>query len=371
MNNELMAAEDLAKAQQREQSAISDKLEMATEAAIGLGSASQRTDPASQRTDSASLRSVALTEQGSLAQDNIESKVLKYVKLVSPEDKYLLDFKSIYDTGNLYISNYRSEEYTEYKNTFRVFMGKYYNPKKFRITCNQSKLAAYRRNKDATFEATPTEEIKKLQFLNAETILADSYKALGQQRTRLASEYKYIIGKPFVEFEVKSKFVKSRDYLIKLLNEYYTVQYYYNKINNIIVSNKEITLSRPSEYFSQTQNELIPRLVIATVNLDTDSISILNVAAATKLDLYNRIKMLNGTKDVLTPSGKKEFKSLITEYLHFDKNNNQELQAKIKRKLNRKVIKEVVILEGQELPEFANRQKNSQTHAIKKFYFTK
>jgi hypothetical protein len=361
MNNELMAAEDAAKAQEREQAAISDKLEMATAVATGTE-------------DTASLRSVALTEtapDSNLAQDNIESKVLKYVKLVSPEDKYLLDFKSIYETGNLYISNYRSEEYAEYKNIFRVFMGKYYNPKKFRITCNQSRLAAYRRNKDGTFEDKPTEEIRKLQFLNAEIILADSYKALGQQRNRLASEYKHIMSKPFVEFAVKSKFIKSREYLIKLLNEYYTVQYYYNKINNIIVANKEITLSRASEYFSQAQNELIPRLAIATVNLDTDSISTLNEAAAAKLDLYNKIRSLNATKDAQTPTGKKELKALITEYLNFDKNNNQELQAKIKRKLNRKVIKEVVILEGQELPEFANRQKNSQSHAIKKFYFTK
>ncbi len=364
MSNELMATEDAAKAQEREQAAISDKLEMA--------SAASTTTAVTEET--ASLRSVALTEtspDGSLAQDNIESKVLKYVKLVSPEDKHLLDFKSIYETGNLYISNYRSEEYTEYKNTFRVFMGKYYNPKKYRITCNQSRLAAYRRNKDGTFEDKPTEEIRKLRFLNAETILADAYKALGQQRNRLASEYKHIMSKPFVEFTVKAKFVKSREYLIKLLNEYYTVQYYYNKINNIIVANREITLSRPSEYFSESQNELIPRLAIAAVNLDTDSISTLNEAAAAKLDLYNRIKALNNSKEAQSPTGKKELKALITEYLNFDKNNNQELQAKIKRKLNRKVIKEVVILDGQELPEFANRQKNSQSHAIKKFYFTK
>ena len=363
MSDELMASEDAEKAQQREQSAISDKLEQATAAATGTE-------------DTTSLRSVALAEtssspDGSLAQDTLETKVLKYVKLVSPEDKYLLDFKSIYETGNLYISNYRSEEYTEYKNTFRVFMGKYYNPKKFRITCNHTRLAAYRRNKEGTFEDKPTEEIRKLRFLNAETILTDAYKALGQQRNRLASEYKHIMSKPFVDYSVKTKFVKSRAYLIKLLNEYYTIQYYYNKINNIVIANKEITLSRASEYFSQTQNELIPRLAMATVNLDTDSISTLNEAAAAKLDLYNRIRALNGTNDAQTANGKKELKSLITEYLNFDKNNNQELQAKIKRKLNRKVIKEVVILEGQELPEFANRQKNSQSHAIKKFYFTK
>lgn len=359
MSNELMASEDVEKAQQREQAAISDKFEQATAAATGAE-------------DTASLRSVTLTEsEGNLAQDNIEAKVLKYVKLISPEDKYLLDFKSIYETGNLYISNYKSEEYTEYKNTFRIFMGKYYNPKKFRITCNQSRLTAYRRNKDGKFEDKPTEEIRKLQFLNAETILTDAYKALGQQRNRLASEYKHIMSKPFVEYSVKTKFVKSREYLIKLLNEYYTIQYYYNKINNIVIANKEITLSRPSEYFSQTQNELIPRLAIATVNLDTESISTLNEAATTKLDLYNKIRTLNGTKDAQTPNGKKELKSMITEYLNFDKNNNQELQSKIKRKLNRKVIKEVVILEGQELPEFANRQKTSQSHAIKKFYFTK
>ena len=363
MSNELMASEDAEKAQQREQAAISDKLKQATTAMSGTE-------------DTSSLRSVALAESqsspdGSLAQDNMETKVLKYVKLVSPEDIYLLDFKSIYETGNLYISNYRSEEYTEYKNTFRVFMGKYYNPKKYRITCNQSRLTAYRRNKDGTFEDKPTEEIQKLRFLNAENILADAYKALGQQRNRLASEYKHIMSKPFVEYTVKTKFVKSREYLIKLLNEYYTVQYYYNKINNIVIANKDITLSRPSEYFSEAQNELIPRLAIATVNLDTDSISTLNQAAAAKLELYNRIRALNGTKDAQTTTGKKELKSLITEYLNFDKNNNQELQAKIKRKLNRKVIKEVVILEGQELPEFANRQKNSQSHAIKKYYFTK
>jgi hypothetical protein len=346
MNSDLMANE-AQKAIEREQSAIADRLDNAS-----IASQHRHIPQQTPVVDA-------------IAAESTENMVLKYIKLLTPEDKYLLDFQKIYDTGNLYISNYKSELYQEYKNMFKIFMSKYYNPKKYKVTSDNQKLTAYRRNNDGTYEDTPVNTLEKYHFLNSGDIVKNSYKALAQMRNRLTHEYNNILKQPYVDIAIKSKFIKRRDYMIKLLNEYYTISYYHNKINNIITANENIVLSRSSEYYSESRNELLPRLEPSTINVAPEIITLLNENSSQKLELYNQIKAL-----MTSNTDKSEIKKAIANYIKFDSNNEQ-LNSKIQRKLNKITIDTLVVFPGQDLPEFYTRMRSGQQNSIKRFYFNK
>jgi hypothetical protein len=182
--------------------------------------------------------------------------------------------------------------------------------------------------------------------------------------------YNQCINKPYVALDVKNKFIKQRDAMITKLNDFYSIQYFYNKVNGIIQTEKIISLYTKDDYYSENKQELVPRLISKDISIAAEDLQLLYDNGATKLELYNKIQEM-----ILTgPDKKKELTELIKLYINFDEEQQRELLYRIEKKKNHKLIDYMVIPAGLEMPVdnsiikprdikpfFAMRKKSSNT----------
>lgn len=167
-----------------------------------------------------------------------KEKVEQYIKLISSADPALIDYEYIYNRGHYYIKLYK-EDYMSYLEKLEQLTGKYYNSKKytFNTTNKVFEVLSLKDNSSVT-------KLDKPAIKNVVEYLYKAKNQIQRDRNRLLDKYNsYLIDKNLNEGQIRG-FNKKRSYLINKLNEYYAIEYYYNRINLI---NNNFILSTQSE----------------------------------------------------------------------------------------------------------------------------
>lgn len=292
-----------------------------------------------------------------------EQRALKFIKLHNPNDRFFINWTNVFKLGELYYSNYTSEAYRAYNTKLKLLTSKYYNPKKYIIVFGNQKISVY--NKPAATktndtkhtennldEQQPLDTLDKPIFLNSEHELNNGYKNISQMRISLQNTYNFLLNQPYVEPSDKKKMVKLRNKFIREINSYYTHMYYFNRINNFVMTETEITLPQITMAYSEINNEMLPRIDKVKIRLAEDIINQKYNNEAAKLELYLVVKQ-KIQEQQNNPKDKKindELKSLMKEYLEFDKLYQTKLINHIQKRKAKKIISELVILEGQPYP---------------------
>ena len=262
--------------------------------------------------------------------DNIiEDKVIEYITYLDDNDKYFINFNTIYEMGEKLISNYKSDEYKEYKNKYKLLMSNYYNKKKYKINVNNSVIEVYNRNKDIISNKV-IDKLKKPIIYQVNPYLEKLRIRCSTNKIELETEYTHLINnKNKLNEDIRNSFIKKREKFGKNLDIYYSLLYYFNKINNIKMSNKNYNLSK---IYYQIDNKgiLQPRINNININLNYEELEIEFKHTSNKLELFNKIKEMIKNND-------SKYKILLKEYLRYDKDNNNNFLKKIKNLKNKKV----------------------------------
>lgn len=287
-----------------------------------------------------------------------EQRVLKFIKLHNPNDRFFINWNNIYTLGELYYSNYSSDEYRAYMTKLKLLTAKYYNPKKYYIQFDNQQIRAYAKsthNKntdDAQAEPKPLDVLDKPVFLDSQNEVMNKYTIISQTRRQLEHTYKFLTNMPYVEPTDKKKFVKLRNKFTRDINAYYTHMYYFNRINNYVMTEKEITLPQMTMIYSEISNEMLPRIDKVKIRLADGLINQKYNNEAAKLELYLAVKQ-KIQEQSSNPKDKKlndELAALMKEYLEFDKLYQFKLLNYINNRKAKKIITNLVILDGQPHP---------------------
>tara|TARA_B100000242_G_C43037350_1_gene483684 strand:+ start:462 stop:1382 length:921 start_codon:yes stop_codon:yes gene_type:complete len=278
--------------------------------------------------------------------DEFETNVMNYVLLLHPDDKLFLNFKNIYHDGNNYIKNINGEEYLSYKKERQNLLNKYSTKKEnYYLDITNESIKVFKikdgKLKEALYKDSNLTLIKLLKKPTSITHLDEElkkmHKSLQQFRFKLQTEYKTLVNDTHLDALTKENFVKKRNIFIKKINDYYTKQYYYNKSNGILTSNKDILLNRMDHYFPENAKTPIPRLSNKNVNLKPELITQLNQLESQNLDIYYGV--LNNLNN--TNISEKEKKESIINYLK-NKNNTKDISKIIEKKIKRTLVNTII-----------------------------
>lgn len=279
--------------------------------------------------------------------EQIENIVNQYIKFLDPADKYYLKYQHVYDNGEKYIKYLKSPEYVQYKKERKALESKYSSNKRYTVEVTKKKVIVYKKDSEGNTDKTvKLDELERPTYINLVDIFDKTHKNITQTRLKLKAMYNQFINKPYIALDVKNKFIKQRDAMIVKLNDFYSIQYYYNKINGIVQTEKIVALPKMTHYYSENKQELVPRLLSKEISIAHNDLQLLYDNGATKLELYNKIQELILT----TPDKKKEINELIKLYINFDEEHQRELLHKIEKKKNHQVINYMVIPAGLEMP---------------------
>lgn len=279
--------------------------------------------------------------------EQIESIVNRYIKLLDPADKYYLKYQHIYDNGEKYIKYLKSPEYVQYKKERKVLESKYSSNKRYTVEVTKKKVIVYKKDSEGNTDIkAKLDELERPTYINMSVMFDKSHKTITQTRLKLKAMYNQFINKPYIALDVKNKFIKQRESMITKLNDFYSIQYFYNKVNGIIQTEKIVALPKMISYYSENKQELVPRLLSKNISIAPEDLQLLYDNGATKLELYNKIQEL-----ILTvPDKKKEINELIKMYIKFDEEQQRDLLYKIEKKKNHQIINYMVIPAGLEIP---------------------
>jgi hypothetical protein len=278
--------------------------------------------------------------------EQIETIVYRYIKLLDPADKYYLKYQQVYDNGEKYIAYLKSPEYVQYKKDRKSLESKYSNNKKYTVEVMKKKVYVYKKDAEGKTDRTAkVDELARPTYINLIDIFDKSHKNITQTRLKLKNLYNQLMNRPFVKVETKNKFIKQRDSMISKLNDFYSIQYFYNKVNGIVQTEKHVGLPKISYYYSENKQEIVPRLVSKEISVPNDDLQLLYDNGAKKLELYNKIQEL-----IIANTDKKEVQALIKQYINFDEEQQRELLYKIEKKKNHQLITYMVIPAGIEVP---------------------
>lgn len=279
--------------------------------------------------------------------ENIEEIVTKYIKLLDPADKYYLKYQQIYENGEKYIQYLKSSEYIQYRKDRKALESRYSNNKRYTVEVTKKKVIVYKKDSEGkTDKTTRLDELTRPTYIDLLEIFDKTHKNITQTRLKLRSLYNQLINRPFVKFDVKNKFIKQRDNMITKLNEFYSIQYYYNKINGNVQTEKQVALPKITSYYSENKQEIVPRLTAKYISVAPEELQNLYDNGMKKLELYNNINEILLTNT----DNKQDLKGLIKQYINFDKEQQQELLNKIEKKKSHQPINYIVIPPGLEIP---------------------
>jgi hypothetical protein len=287
-----------------------------------------------------------------------EQRVLTFIQLHNPTDKYFLNWSNIFTLGELYYSNYTSEVYREYQNKLKLLTAKYYNPKRFILHFNNTQIRAYAKDTGGKGEphkipdSKPLDVLDKPIFIDAQTEMKSGYAKIRQMHVQVENTYKFLTGLPYVEPVDKKKFVKLRNNFIRAINAYYTHMYYFNRINGYNMKDKPITLPHLNMTYSEEYNQMLPRIDKITIRLSDDIIMQKYDNDTAKLKLFLEIKKKIQEQHIHPKDKKKndELQALLKDYLEFDKVYQSKLNSHITTLKTKKIISDLIILEGQPQP---------------------
>ena len=279
--------------------------------------------------------------------EQLEMTVNRYIKLLDPADKYYIKYQQVYDNGEKYIQNLKSTEYVQYKKDRKTLESKYSSNKRYTVEVTKKKVIVYKKDSEGnTDTSAKLDELTRPTFIDLTEIFDKSHKNLTQTRLKLKAQYNQFINKPFIPLDTKNKFIKQRDTMIAKLNDFYSIQYYYNKINGIVQTDKIVSLPKIKHYYSENIQELVPRLISKDVSIPNEDLQLLYSNGAAKLELYNKIQEMLLT----SPDKKKEINELIKEYINFDEEHQRDLLHTIEKKKNHHLITYLVVPAGLEIP---------------------
>lgn len=282
--------------------------------------------------------------------EQIENTVLLYVKLLDPADKYYLKYQYVYDNGEKYITYLKSPEYVQYKKARKTLESKYASNKRYAVEVNKKHVIVYKKDSEGNIDkANKLDELERPTYINLLDIFDKSHTHITQMRLKLKSMYNQFIAKPYINIIVKNKFIKQRESMITKLNDFYSIQYFYNKVNGIIQTEKIVALPKLTYYYSENKQGLVPRLLTNDISIAAEDLQLLYDNGAAKLELYNKIQ-----EEIIRalPDKKNELNDLIKTYINFDEEHHflRELLHKIEKKKNYQIINYMVIPPGLEMP---------------------
>jgi len=310
--------------------------------------------------DNDAINQVVDSDNKLLGLSTDEQRVMVFIRLHNPNDKFFLNWANIYSLGELYFANYNSDEYRAYQNKLKLLTAKYYNPKKYVLQFGHTTINAFTKDPKSSIpdipQTTPIDTLDKPTFMDAQYEVKNGYSKISQMRTHLDNNYKYLIGLPYVEPVDKKKFVKLRNNFIRQINAYYTFVYYYNRVNNNNMNERNITLPHLTMSYSEKTNQMLPRIDKVNIRLSDETITQKNNNDAAKLELFLAIKQKMHEQQHQNHNNKKdrthndELQKLLKEYLQFDKLYQSKLISDITNRKKKKIINDLVIFQGQLMP---------------------
>jgi hypothetical protein len=279
--------------------------------------------------------------------EQIENAVKRYVKLLDPADKYYIKYQHVYDNGEKYIAYLKSPEYVQYKKELKALASKYSSNKRYTVEVTKKKVIVYKKDSEGnTDKSTKLTELERPTYINLNEIFEKTHRNISQTRLKLKAQYNQFVARPYIASDIKSKFIKQRDAMITKLNDFYSIQYFYNKVNGIVQTEKVIALPKMIQYYSENKQEVVHRLLSKDISIAAEDLQLLYNNGAAKLELYNKIQEFI----VSTPDKKKEINDLIKMYINFDEEQQRDLLYKIEKKKNHQIINYMVIPAGLEMP---------------------
>lgn len=257
--------------------------------------------------------------------DNNEIKQIFFYDeyLIEDTDKKLINIEKVENNIKSMINKFKSQEYSKY-NKILSKLPKIFGKKTFKIEYKKESIKIYKFKKDG--EQQLLHNIVKpiiKNVLDFEHMLLE----INHKRNKLKKEYLEYITEDNVSLADKNKFIKDKESLISLLEDYYSHKNYFMIINNLIGSEKFINISISNyQPFINSRGEYDSQLFFSQYKINPDIIEEINENKIKSLDKFNNIK-----ENILL-NNKKELDELIKIYL--DKEDKE-----ILKKIN-KITKE-------------------------------
>jgi hypothetical protein len=230
-----------------------------------------------------------------------KTRVEQYITFISSIDNGLIDYEYIYNRGHHYIKLYK-EEYLPYLNKLEQVTKKYYNSKKYGFN-----------NTNKNFEVISLKDnssvikVDKPAIRNVIDYLKKAKIQIQRDRFKLSEKYNSYLTDKNLTSGMITGFNKKRSYLINKLNEYYAIQYYYNRINLI---NNNFIISSSSELGINKMQYSLKYLPNEKYKANIEKIT----------NLRNQFITANLSED---KEGKNLIKEYIKEKIKFDKKESK------------------------------------------------
>lgn len=240
-----------------------------------------------------------------------------------PEDDQLVNLDNIKQKVNVYVTNYHSATYTNYKKTFNQVYQKY-SKKNYIILNTNDKITVYKTisSKEKLKTILPVGdkvfELNKPKYIHySYEVLENMKRDLSNSRQLLKQEYDNLVTKIDIQQEDKTIFDKHKEKYIKKLEKYYTYISYHNTINNITDNNLENILNPELvEVLQDNQDNKKVLLEYDSYKINKNLINDINKINSDRLNSYNDIINMiqiipNGKKDPRTTELKNKIKSYL------------------------------------------------------------
>jgi hypothetical protein len=279
------------------------------------------------------------------------------IDYLTPDDEELINSERVLNQVRIYIDNYRSEEYKNYKKNLTALYQKYSN-KRYIIENLDNVITVFKYNtpdkkaqdkgQDKNKANKGKKDIKDIKdnkgkdrkygdivmelkqpeyiYINSSGYFDNMQAEISNSRTDLQFHYQKLINKFEVKPEEKAEFEKARKKFIEQLETYYIQSIYYTRINGIDLNNKiNITVLENLEYRKES-TEVHDVLEGAIYKIDKKLVEEINMENSNKLNQYNElVAKIQATKDI------KNNKKLIEEIkTYLDRSNINKLDKQIK-----------------------------------------
>jgi len=295
-----------------------------------------------------------------------EDLVLRYLDLVTPEDKYLLNLPYIHETGENYINNWRTGIYIDYVQAFSNLISKYASRKKYYIRSSKTAITVFKSESstntsnsqhDNNEKHKVIDKVDKPIFMELDNALFKGNDAMQTQRAATKMQYEHLLSKSYIDEKDKNKFNKQREQFISTLNAFYSVQYYSNKINNHMTTNISVPVPIVSNKQHHLKTTSTPRISSLYINVSPNFIDSLFQREGEKLELYNRIIELQSSMDLESKEDMAELTSLIKSYILYDTQNDtmKHLNKELKKLKEYKPIHWLIVANSTDRPDFCKK----------------
>ena len=289
-----------------------------------------------------------------------QSEILNYINFLQSEDKELIDLNKIISLTKKYLNYINSEDFKNKQSKTKLLLMKFSNYKKYSLLTNRNNIDVYKLDNKKGNEKVASIQLPNMVRLDE--VLPNLEDTIFNMRNLLNKNYLYLLNNSSTieekhYNELKSSFIKEREQFINILNLFYFLQCYYNKLNKLTNEKKTILLSNilDTEIGNHESIELVKRIKNKPILLSENDKKIIYDIDSNKLNLFNKINEL-----MTSNTNKKELDTLITKYINYDKQEIiQKLDNKLTKLKNRKRIKTLYLLDGENINELFKTGSNT------------